>query len=195
MNTTKRGINILVNHQPLRCTASGVTDPRIRKINKMNLTVQIQDPASLLPDETSPCAHRVIVCDNETLSSLLHLIVQPSSCNIIWKNVKRLHSICSTPLCTAGLLTAGTTRKAVRIFRSICDSEKHVLIMYINEQVAQNSCDQTLFSIRCFTCFGLCLSIIRNNFISCTSRLVQAGTIPAYTKRNVQLIKLLLMMD
>ena len=27
--------------------------------------------------------------------------------------------------------------------------------MYINQQDAQNSCDYTLFSIRCSTCFGL----------------------------------------
>ena len=48
--------------------------------------------------------------------------------------------------------------------------------LYINQQDAQNYCDQTLFSIRCSTCFGLNQSIIRNNFISCTSHLVYAGT-------------------
>ena len=47
--------------------------------------------------------------------------------------------------------------------------------MYINQQDAQNSCDSTLFSIRCSTCFGLYQSIIRSNFISCTSHLVYAG--------------------
>ena len=46
---------------------------------------------------------------------------------------------------------------------------------YMNQQDAQNSCDQTLFSIRCSTCFGLCWSIIRSNFISCTSHLVYVG--------------------
>ena len=61
---------------------------------------------------------------------------------------------------------------------------------YINQQDAQNSCDQTLFSIRCSTCFGLCQSIFRNNFINCTSHLVYADT-----KCDVQLIKLLLKMD
>ena len=40
-----------------------------------------------------------------------------------------------------------------------------------------NSCDQTLFSIRCSTCFGLYQSIFRATFISCTSHLVYAGTI------------------
>ena len=49
--------------------------------------------------------------------------------------------------------------------------------MYMNQQDAQNSCDQTLFSIRCSTCFGLYQSTIRSNFISCTSHLVYAGTI------------------
>ena len=62
------------------------------------------------------------------------------------------------------------------------------------------------FSIRCSTCFGLYQSIIRSNFISCTSHLVYAGTISlavvwlqphnshtyrhilAYTKCDVQLI-------
>ena len=47
--------------------------------------------------------------------------------------------------------------------------------MYINQQDAQNSCVQTLFSIRCSTCFGLYQSIIRSNFISCTSHLVYAS--------------------
>ena len=47
--------------------------------------------------------------------------------------------------------------------------------MYIKQQDAQNSCDQTLLSIRCSTCFGLYQSIIRSNFISCTSHLVYAG--------------------
>jgi hypothetical protein len=47
--------------------------------------------------------------------------------------------------------------------------------MYINQRDAQNSCDWTLFSIRCCTCFGLYQSIIRSNFISCTSHLVYAG--------------------
>ena len=36
--------------------------------------------------------------------------------------------------------------------------------MYMNQQDAQNSCDKTLFSIRCSTCFGLYYSIIRSNF-------------------------------
>ena len=36
--------------------------------------------------------------------------------------------------------------------------------MYINQHDAQNSCDQTLFSIRCSICFGLHQSIIRSNF-------------------------------
>ena len=49
--------------------------------------------------------------------------------------------------------------------------------MYINQQDAQNSCDYTLFYIRCSTCFELYWSIIRSNFISCTSHLVYAGTI------------------
>ena len=49
--------------------------------------------------------------------------------------------------------------------------------MYMNQQDAQSSCDQTLCSIRCSTCFGLYQSIFRNNFISCTSYLVYAGTI------------------
>ena len=48
--------------------------------------------------------------------------------------------------------------------------------MYINQQDAHNSCDQTLFSIRCSACFGLYQSIIRSNFISCTSHLVHANT-------------------
>ena len=48
--------------------------------------------------------------------------------------------------------------------------------MYINQQDSQNSCDQTLFSIRCSTCFGLYQSIFSSNFISCTSHLVYAGT-------------------
>ena len=37
-------------------------------------------------------------------------------------------------------------------------------------------CDETLFSIRCSTCFELYQSIIRSNFISCTSDFVYAGT-------------------
>ena len=48
--------------------------------------------------------------------------------------------------------------------------------LYINQQDSQNSCNQTLFSIRCSTCFGLCYYIIRSNFISCTSHLVYADT-------------------
>ena len=36
--------------------------------------------------------------------------------------------------------------------------------MYINQQDAQTSCAQTLFSIKCSKCFGLCQSIIRSNF-------------------------------
>ena len=79
--------------------------------------------------------------------------------------------------------------------------------MCINQQDARNSCDQTLFSITCSTCFGLCQSTIRSSFISCTSHLVYAGTIRlavvwlqphlvyADTKCDVQLIKLLLMTD
>ena len=49
--------------------------------------------------------------------------------------------------------------------------------MYINQQDAQNSSDWPLFSIRCSTCFGLYQSVIRSNFLSCTSNLVYAGTI------------------
>ena len=44
--------------------------------------------------------------------------------------------------------------------------------MYITQQDAQNSCDQTLFSIRYSACFGLYQSIFRSNFISCTSHFV-----------------------
>ena len=43
--------------------------------------------------------------------------------------------------------------------------------VFINQQDAQNSCDQTLFSIRCAACFGMYQSIIRSNFISCTSHI------------------------
>ena len=40
------------------------------------------------------------------------------------------------------------------------------ITVVINQQDAQNSCDQTLFSIRCSTCFGPYQSIIRSNFIN-----------------------------
>ena len=78
---------------------------------------------------------------------------------------------------------------------------------YTNQQDTQNSCDQTLFSIRCSKCFGLYQSIIKSNFISCTSHLIYAGIcryvqllcgyshttarrmVPAYTKCDVQLIE------
>ena len=46
--------------------------------------------------------------------------------------------------------------------------------IYINQQDAQNSCYQTLFSTRWSTCFGLYQSIFRSNFISCISHLVYA---------------------
>ena len=36
--------------------------------------------------------------------------------------------------------------------------------MYKNQQDAQDSCDWTLFSIRCSICSGLCQSIIRSKF-------------------------------
>ena len=49
--------------------------------------------------------------------------------------------------------------------------------MYINQQDAQNSCDETLFFNIRSTCFGLYQSIFRSNlFIRCTSYLVYADT-------------------
>ena len=66
--------------------------------------------------------------------------------------------------------------------------------MYINQQDAQNSCDQTLFFNIRSICFGLYQSIFRSNFISCMSYLAYADTsgccvshttarrmVPAYT--------------
>ena len=43
-------------------------------------------------------------------------------------------------------------------------AKRDIGYMYINQQDAQNSCDQTLFSIRCSTCFGLYQSIFRSSF-------------------------------
>ena len=48
--------------------------------------------------------------------------------------------------------------------------------MYVNQQDAQNSCDQTLFFNIRPICFGLYQSIFRSNFISCTSHLVYVDT-------------------
>ena len=70
----------------------------------------------------------------------------------------------------------GTPRERRRrvALRRLC--RKNTFVMYIHQQDAKNSCDQTSFSIRCSTCFGLYQSIFRSNFISCTSHLVYADT-------------------
>ena len=77
--------------------------------------------------------------------------------------------------------------------------------MDINQQDAQNSCDKTLFSIKCSTCFGLLIeSIFRSNFyklcsafvkcryhtcVCCVAIATQQPHASANTKCDVQLVK------
>ena len=65
----------------------------------------------------------------------------------------------------------------------------------IKQQDAENSCDQTLFFIRCSTCFGLYQSIIwyvpvTYVWLLCGySHTTATRMVPAYTKCDVQLLK------
>ena len=85
-----------------------------------------------------------------------------------WSSLVRF---CESTFCVNSLFPQHT------LYVSCCMHRASSYNTYINKQDAQNSCDQTLFSIRCSTCFGLYQSIIRSNFISCISHLVYAGTI------------------
>ena len=58
------------------------------------------------------------------------------------------------------------------------------MYMYINQQDAQNSCDSTLFSIRCSTCL-----VYADTSDCCVAIATQQPCVPPYTKCDVQLIK------
>ena len=82
--------------------------------------------------------------------------------------------------------------------------------MYINQQDAQNSCDWTLFSIyvlhvsdcispssganfyKLYVVFGVCGYVW---LLCCYNHTTARRMVRAYTKYDVQLVKLLLMMD
>ena len=99
----------------------------------------------------------------------------------IWMDCFALHdSICIQQGCTASIVSLRTSSSYLTLYAPYI-----IYNVYINQQDAQNSCDQTLFSIRCSTCFGLYQSIFRSNFISCTSRLVYACICHTTTRRMV----------
>ena len=111
-------------------------------------------------------------------------------------------SIMSKKLIRITCFSKQLPREEIRMKDDRCMHRASSYNMYINQQDAQNSCDQALFSIRCSTCFGLRQSIIRSNFISCTFSICRYHTssccvviatlqpdVSEYTKCDVQLIK------